>query len=358
MIAAGGTGKTTLLLYEAIHIVLGRTLYGREVKRPGPVVVLSAEDDRSVMIARLREIAKELELTDEELKQVKDGVRIEYVGGENFRLCQVEKDTVCLSPQVQQVIDLVAPIRPVMFVIDPAVSFGVGEQRVNDAEQGLIQACRKMRDSLPDCVIRLVHHTGKSNSRDKTTDQYSGRGGSAMADGARMVHVMQPMEASTFEKEVGHAPEQGEDGVLLALPKMSYCQKQDNIYILRQGFRYAHVERDDGRRSGIELTEAQLEQIKARVGEMWASEKAEDYPRKDARSPEWFGHVVAAVLGLDGGKGVNKTDLTSSQKETREKLSILVSELLTGTNAPFMETDAKTAKGRRIPCVRLRGSYT
>ena len=33
--APGGTGKTTLCLYEYIHIVLGRSLYGLEVRKPG-----------------------------------------------------------------------------------------------------------------------------------------------------------------------------------------------------------------------------------------------------------------------------------------------------------------------------------
>lgn len=45
-IAPGGTGKTTLLLFQAICIVLGLDLFGYEVRNAGPVVIITAEDSR------------------------------------------------------------------------------------------------------------------------------------------------------------------------------------------------------------------------------------------------------------------------------------------------------------------------
>lgn len=52
-VAPGGTGKTTLILYEAICIALGLPLYGLEVKKPGPVLILTAEDSREMLLYRL-----------------------------------------------------------------------------------------------------------------------------------------------------------------------------------------------------------------------------------------------------------------------------------------------------------------
>ena len=45
-VAPGGTGKTTLLLFQVIHLVLGLELFGYEVINPGTVIILTAEDSR------------------------------------------------------------------------------------------------------------------------------------------------------------------------------------------------------------------------------------------------------------------------------------------------------------------------
>jgi RecA-family ATPase len=60
-VAPGSTGKTTQELFEAAHIVLGRTLYGRRVLKPGRVLILTAEDSREMLVARLQRICAALE---------------------------------------------------------------------------------------------------------------------------------------------------------------------------------------------------------------------------------------------------------------------------------------------------------
>lgn len=241
LIAPGGVGKTTLVIYEAICIALGFDLYGRIIRKPGKVIIVSAEDSREQIIARLARIASSMRLASEQIELIKQNVLIEYVGGEDFRLCNVAGDVVTNSPHVDRLIDAIKPLNPSLLVIDPAVSFGVGESRVNDAEQGLIRAARRIRDAVG-CCVRLVHHTGKQNGRDGAIDQYAGRGGSAMADGARMVAVLKRMSAEDWHKETGETLPEGADGLLLALPKLSYAPAQPHIYLERNGFAYRHVQ--------------------------------------------------------------------------------------------------------------------
>ena len=112
---------------------------------------------------------------------------------------------------------------------------------MNDAEQGLIEAARRLRKAL-NCCIRYIHHTGKQNARDKSTDQYTGRGGSAFADGCRMVHVLQPLDASAWRKATGTDLEPGDYGLILARPKMSYCPPQGDILLRRRGYLFEHIE--------------------------------------------------------------------------------------------------------------------
>jgi len=56
VVAPGGTGKTTLLLYEAAMIALGAPLWGLRIEQPGWTLFVTAEDRREHLVAHLREI--------------------------------------------------------------------------------------------------------------------------------------------------------------------------------------------------------------------------------------------------------------------------------------------------------------
>lgn len=243
-VAPGGTGKTTLILYQAIHIVLGLPLFGHEVINPGPVVILTAEDSRESLVARLRFICCQLDLSDDEIAKVRHEVVITDVSGKGFKLATVERETVVPSRQVEGFIKAVAQVFPALVVIDPAVSFGVGESRVNDSEQGLIDAARLIRNKVQ-CGVLYIHHTGKGNARDKTLDQYSGRGGSAFADGSRMVHVLQSVGAQEWLAATGDELQQGESGFVLARPKITYAPPQPYVYLKRKGYLFTRVDHNE-----------------------------------------------------------------------------------------------------------------
>lgn len=94
--------------------------------------------------------------------------------------------------------------------------------RAREGEQGLIEAARRVRRAIECCVL-YVHHSGKQNARDRATDQYAGRGGSAFADSSRMVLVLQNVSPDKWYLETGQNLEEGETGLVLSRPKMSYC---------------------------------------------------------------------------------------------------------------------------------------
>ena len=241
LIAPGGVGKTTLMMHILACIVTGRPVLGEIVRKTGPVLLVTAEDSRETLVARLRAIMASLELSASERDAVMRDLRIADVSGDGFKLTEVIGDVVLPGANVLTLIDAARLINPVLIAIDPAVSFGVGESRVNDAEQGLIEAARRLRNEL-NCAVVYIHHSGKANSREKTLDQYSGRGGSAFADGSRMVHVLQNLTPAEWQKETGGEYAPGETGLILARPKMSYCPPPGDIYIRRTGFNFERVE--------------------------------------------------------------------------------------------------------------------
>jgi regulatory protein RepA len=240
IVAPGGSGKTTLLLYESIHIALGLPLYGLKIHKAGPVLILTAEDSREMLVARLRSMARAMQLSAESIATVMSSIRISDVSGRCVKLTTLENDIVVPAQLADIIVRESRDLKPVLVTIDPAVSFGIGEARVNDAEQGLVEAARRIRSKL-NCCVRYVHHTGKQNAREKAVDQYAGRGGSALPDGARMVAVLQRLNPKDWYAVTGRSLVDGEAGMVLARPKLSCCPPASDILIARNGFTFLHT---------------------------------------------------------------------------------------------------------------------
>jgi len=237
--APGGTGKTTLTLYEMICIALRRRVHGLEVKRDGVCLLITAEDRREQCAARLREIMREMGLTRDERHTVLDRVLIWDVTGEPLRLVMSIDGNIIPTKLADAVIEAFSDAPPVLVIFDPAISFGADEGQVNTNEQAMITACRRIVREL-DCCVRLVAHTGKMNARNVTLDQYTSRGGSALSDGARMVAVLQPWTpGSDHRPPAGCIQTPGSSITLLARPKLSYAPANlPMIWIKRDGWRF------------------------------------------------------------------------------------------------------------------------
>lgn len=260
LVGSGGVGKTTLMLFEVAHIALGIPLYGNDIRTPGNVIIVTAEDQRGRLIARLRKVTGELANgTQDMISKVMRSVFILDVTSEIKRLTRIENDVVVIDDAI--VGGMIASFRalnPSLVIFDPAVSFGVGEARVNDAEQGLIMAARRMVKGL-DCCVTFIHHTGKENASNSGStnnevfkvvqNQYAFRGGSAFADGARMVHILGSPTLNEFKKytdgkiklspffEIDAKP-----GLFLGLAKMTYAKpKHPVIALARDGFKFHQV---------------------------------------------------------------------------------------------------------------------
>lgn len=242
-IAPGGIGKTTAALYEAMRLALALSIWGYRPVAPIRTCFITREDPRCILLARLRELMRAADLTSDEQAVVLERVRILDLSSVDFRLAAVVGDIVV--PHRLAIDELIKHIchddfRPDWLVFDPAVSLGVGEMRVNDGEQGLVEAARLIRNAL-DCCVEFIHHSGKANAREQTLDQYTGRGGSAFADGARMVAVLQSVTAEQWIQATGAALAAGETGLVMALPKMSYAPPVERVYIRRSGWRFDHA---------------------------------------------------------------------------------------------------------------------
>lgn len=299
--AAGATGKTTLMLLELAALAGGaETLYGRNVLRHGPVVYISGEDSREVLVARLREVINDNGMVGKTATILRNFF-IADVSGTRSRLTAIVNDTVVTSDGVDQLVHWLRAIKPIAVVIDPLASFSVGEGRTNDAEQGMIEAGRHIRNSVG-CCVTLVHHVGKQNARDGAADQYAFRGGSALADGARMVTILGKIDNAQWLKATGTELAECDDGIRLAVAKSTYVRKPEDIFIRRNGYRFGLVARlpkpiplsDDAQDAEV------LNFIRAAFTRATASGQQRDYPSQNR------------VLDASELKGMSRTALKQS----------------------------------------------
>ena len=243
LVAPGGAGKTTLSIFEAVHVALGWPVWGLPVEAPGWTLFVTAEDRREQFLARLREILDALDLSPKDRTCALRGVRVWDVTGQAVKLIRAADGNIRLTTLADDIVETYATDPPAVVNFDPLVSFGASEGMVNDNEQGLITAARRIVRGL-DCCVKLTHHTGKANAREGTLDQYSGRGGSALADGSRMLTVLGAWDAEApghRQPPSGCHPAPEASIAILARAKLSYAPPNlPLIWVRRVGFGYEH----------------------------------------------------------------------------------------------------------------------
>jgi RecA-family ATPase len=318
LVAPGGTGKTTLLLYEAACIALGWPLWGLRTTAPGWTLCVTAEDQRERLIARLREIAAAMELSPDQRRQVFASVLFWDVTGTGRKLVAMADGNIVLTPLADGIVERHRADPPAIVTFDPLVSFGASEQAVNDNEQALVTAARRIVRGLG-CCVRYVHHTGKANARGGTLDQYSGRGGSALPDGTRMTAVLQrwePSDATHDRPPAGCKADSASSITILARAKLSYAPPNlPRLWIKRTGFGFEHFtdlpQSPEAAAAGRadQLERFLISQIKQ--GRRWTKRQLEDadlsMSRRDLRAAitalEVAGRVVLAELPAEQRQG-------------------------------------------------------
>ncbi|MCC7200963.1 MAG: AAA family ATPase [Gammaproteobacteria bacterium] len=243
MTGAGGTGKTTLELVAAVHTVLGWSLFGElAVLQPGPVLFVSAEDGRERIEYRLHRICEAYNLGAELRRRVLDAIHIEDLSATRARLVQADAyGNLTRTPLADEIARAYRGRGLVRVVFDPVVFFGPGERFVNDGEAEVMHAGRFLAAALA-CCVKFLAHVGKANARSNSTDQYSGRGGSALADNSRFVHVLTPhgSDAKDTPPAAVTAQDIAEGRILrLNIAKLTDARRPEYpLWLRRDGWRF------------------------------------------------------------------------------------------------------------------------
>jgi len=183
--SAGGIGKTSLQIVEALAIVTGRPLLGEEVKERTNVWIVNLEDPLEEIQRRVLAAMKHYKITPEEVRG-----RLFVNAGRDFSLkfgIQT-RDGVLPNTKLVEYLCAKIPEKQIGCVfIDPFVGAHNINENDNMAVNAVVSEIRRVADETK-CAIGLVHHIRKGNGEDASID--SVRGAGSLIGAARAARVV------------------------------------------------------------------------------------------------------------------------------------------------------------------------
>lgn len=295
-VAAGGVGKSSVKIGEALAMASNRPLYDCAI-HGGPLTVwfYNLEDPAEETERRLHATAKWFKIAPDDVES--EGATRLYVDSGRDQRCVIASETehgaTIVAPVVEQIKAQIKAWGIDVLIIDPFVSSHEVSENDNRAIDAVAKEWGRIADAC-DCAINLVHHVRKGNGAETNTE--SARGAKALTDAARSVIVYNRMT----EDEAG----------LAGIPQDQrgfYFRTQNDKANLAppakaQWFRMNNVDLANGDQVGVacpwkwpELFDG-ISTAKAQAVQRAVAEGAY---RRDPRSSEWVGHIVAQIVGMD-----------------------------------------------------------
>jgi hypothetical protein len=320
LVGTGGSKKSTFALWLGLHITAGLPVFGRLVDRPGPVLFITAEDERSIIEYRVWHMRRALlsRLDDHESVRTQaawdSGFHVEDLCGEvNTRLVYASRDGMAEARDVAEIIEAYRQCELSAVFVDPAIYFGPGEQFVNDGMAALMAVGKKLSREL-DCAVCFIHHVSQSVARGDIIDAHSGRGGTAFGDNARFMFTV-----------VNHKPEKSSQYPVPA--SMSMCEAPVRIHqvknsfgpLLKQPLWFDRCPRDPWKMLAMTSDPPLTDEQKVRLEEVRLNRDVEVFMK-------WFTHRFpegASKKTLEANRTLLKLE---NGKTSRERLRELIAE--------------------------------
>lgn len=294
--SAGGIGKTSMQIVEALAIATGRPLLGEVVHEPCSVWIINLEDPLEEMQRRILAAMKHYEIEPGEVRG-----RLFVDAGRDFRLTFATQTRDGVIPNTALIDHMITkiPERKIGAVfIDPFV----GSHEVNENDNGAINAVvaevRRVAD-MTSCAIGLVHHIRKGNGEDANID--SVRGAGSLIGAARAARVINRVSEADAEKlGVDKADARSifrvDDGKANLAPPAdgTVWRKMHGVKIANGEWIGVAIQfKMPDAFDGISARETRL--CQQRIGQ-----EAEIKPlRADSRATAWAGHLIGEILDID-----------------------------------------------------------
>ncbi len=335
--SAGGIGKTSAIIVEALAIATGKPLLGIQVKEQTNVWIINLEDPISEMQMRTIAAMQHYSLTPEDVKGKL------FMDGEDtmqITLAAEGRDGLITNDTLLKfMVDKIKANNIGVIIIDPFVSAHLVNENNNGSIQAVVAMLRKMaRDT--NSSVQLVHHIRKTNGDDATIDSVRGAGsliGAARA--ARVINRITPDDAMALGVDEHDAL-----GIFAVDDGKANLAPPSDKRIYR---RMHSVEIANGEHIGVAtefkmpdlfdgVTAKDLYNVQRTVAEAEKNDKAY---RADVRAKNWVGVAVAEQLKLDLEKQKDKAKAKAVAKQWISSGSLKVADV----------PDKRA--GRDVPCV-------
>jgi len=206
--AKGGTGKSMLCMQMAISVAGGYgggEFFGLNIKTPGKVLFLSAEDDRDECHRRIYSIKQQIDNNPKftcniDWECVQQNLLIKSLVGESAQLTKTDSSGMA-SPEYESIATIcntAARHENVnLIIVDTYSRFNGGKENSNEDASMFIRACEKIRIETGATILILAH---MRKGADRDAEGIAG--GARFVDSSRwsatMTPYLDPKEADKF----------------------------------------------------------------------------------------------------------------------------------------------------------------
>ncbi len=183
--SAGGIGKTSMQIVEALALCTGRPLLGETVHEPCKVWLINLEDPMDEMQRRILAAMKHYGIKPDEVRG-----KLFVNAGRDFSINFAVQTREGVTPNkalVEYLIKRIPELEIGAVFIDPFVGAHMINENDNMAVNAVVAEIRKVAD-LTNSAIGLVHHIRKSNGEEATID--SVRGAVSLIGAARAARIV------------------------------------------------------------------------------------------------------------------------------------------------------------------------
>lgn len=290
--ADGGTGKTTLTLFEAVCLALGDRFLGFNCLQSGRTLYITGEDTAPKLGAMIGQILRQMGYLEnfpgfaEKVELVLQSVVVK----KDADLCLIVKDRqnfIHPNPEaMRKILEAVNDIKPKMIVLDPISSFWGSESALNDMNKAVTKFVSELVERSGACV-QMINHMGKSSSANKDMSQFAGRGGSGLPSNARVSRVLRPIFEEEYQELTNEMLTEKQSAMMCVVNKFTDGSPLYNkpFLILRDGYIFSRKNLTPDKAKEQEKSLSDIERVFAFV--------------KDARSHDRYpseGVIVAHFM--------------------------------------------------------------
>ena len=302
--SAGGVGKTSMQIVEALAIASGRPLLGETVHERTSVWMVNLEDPLEEAQRRIAAAMKHYNVKPEEIEG-----RFFVDAGRDVQIkfaTQTREGVIANDELAEYMSQKITQHGIGMVFIDPWVGANDINENDNVAMNAAVAAARWVCDKT-DCAMVLTHHIRKGNGDDANID--SVRGAGSLIGAARAARVINKVsQEDAMKLGLGELEALGifrvDDGKANLSPPAAKA-----VYRRMEG-----VELPNGEWVGVAIpfkmpdlfdnvTAKHAQQVQRLVG---AAAERQEPMRASMQAKSWAGNAVAVVLDLDMDKAHEK----------------------------------------------------